>query len=226
MNKWQKLGFRKPQDKLEWTMWIGAGFIFLAIILSLIFVKKPLTYPPKSFAILYSIDLLRDIGFGIIASATLISGLIHLKIDGKRVRGYFGVIGGIILLSLMIGRPVVTLTIFSSMQSDTTKNGNQLIEKLSERLNKKDYSLVEKARFRTFIAKEKYLKDGSLTDYLDENGNTRKYSPTREDIQSREMRLTMAQTIRILRVETIFWSIVFVTVLVGSINYIKRRQQD
>jgi hypothetical protein len=159
------------------------------------------------------------------ASITLISGFIHLEIDGKRVRGYLGVTGGIILLSLLIGRPAVTLTIFSSMQADTIKNRDQLIEKFSERLNKKDYSPVDKARFRTFIAREKYFQNGSLTNYLDENGNTRKYSPTPEDIQNREMRLTMAQTIRILRVETIFWSIVFVTVLIGSINYIKRRQQ-
>ncbi len=79
MSKLQKLGFRKPQNKIEWTMWIGAGCILLAIILSLLFVKRPLTYPPKSFTVLYSIDLLRDIGFGIIASITLISGLIHLK---------------------------------------------------------------------------------------------------------------------------------------------------
>ena len=207
-------------------MWIGAGFILLAIILSLLFVKRPLTYPPKSFAVLYSIDLLRDIGFSIIASITLISGLIHLKLDGKRVRGYLGVIGGVILLSLMIGRPAVTSTIFSSMQADTLKTGNQLIEKLSEKLNKKDYPPLDKARFRKSIAKEKYFQDGSLADYQDENGTTIKYSPTPEDIQNREMSLTMARMIRILRVEMIFWTIVSIAVLVGAINYIKRRHQD
>ena len=223
---WQKLGFRKPQNKIEWTMWIGAGFILLAIILSLLFVKRPLTYPSKSFAVLYSIDLLRDIGFGIIASITFISGILHLKLDGKRARGYLGIIGGVILLSLMIGRPAVTSTLFSTMQADTIKNGVQLIEKLSERLSKKDYSPIEKARFRMLIAREKYFRDGSLADYLDENGTTKKYSPTPEDIQNREMSLTMARMIRILRIETIFWTIVFIAVLIGSFNYIKRRQQD
>jgi len=226
MSKWQKLGFRKPQNKIEWTMWIGAGFILVAIILSLLFVKKPLTYPPKSFAVLYSIGLVRDIGFGIIASTTLISGLIYLKLDGKRVRGYLGVIGGVILLSLLIGRPAVMSTMFSSMQADMLKTGNQLIEKLSEKLNKKDYSALDKARFRKSIVKEKYFQDGSLADYQDENGTTIKYSPTPEDIQHREMSFSMARMIRILRVEAIFWTIVSIAVLIGSINYIKRKQQD
>ncbi len=142
------------------------------------------------------------------------------------MRGYLGVIGGVILLSLMIGRPAVTSTIFSSMQADTLKTGNQLIEKLAEKLNKKDYSPLDKARFRKSIAKEKFFQDGSLADYQDENGTTIKYSPTPEDIQNREMSLTMVRMIRIFRVETIFWTIVCIAVLVGSINYIKRKQQD
>lgn len=207
-------------------MWIGAGFILVAIILSLLFVKKPLTYPPKSFAVLYSIGLLRDIGFGIIASITLISGLIYLKLDGKRVRGYLGVIGSVILLSLMIGRPAVMSTMFSSMQADSLKSGNQLIEKLSEKLNKKDYSALDKARFRKSIVKEIYFQDGSIADYQDENGTTIKYSPTPEDIQQRELSLSLARMIRILRVEAIFWAIVSIAILIGSLNYIKRKQQD
>jgi hypothetical protein len=126
----------------------------------------------------------------------------------------------------MIGRPALTSTLFSNMQADTLRTGNQLIGKLSEKLNKKDYSPLDKARFRKSIAKEKYFQDGSFADYLDENGITMKYSPTPEDIQNREMSLTMALTIRILRAEIIFWTIVFVAVLIGSINYIRRKQQD
>ena len=131
-----------------------------------------------------------------------------------------------ILLLLMIGRPALTSTMFANMQADTLKIGNQLIEKLSEKLNKKDYSPLDKARFRKSIAKEKYFQDGSLADYLDENGTTMKYSPTPEEIQNREMSLTMAQTIRVMKVEMIFWTTVFIAVLVGSLNYIKRKQQD
>jgi len=207
-------------------MWIGAGFVLLAIIISLLFVRKPVAYSPQTFTVLYIADLLRDIGFGIIASAILIDGLIDLKIEKRKARGYFGIIGGMILLLLMIGRPALTSTLFSNMQVDTLRTDGQLIEKLSEKLNKKDYSPHDKARFRKLIANEKYFQDGSLADYLDENGTTIKYSPTPEDIQSREMRLTMALTIRILRVEMIFWTIVFVAVLVGSISYTRRKQQD
>jgi hypothetical protein len=226
MNKWQKLGFRKPQNKIEWTMWIGAGFILLAVIISQLFVRKPVSYSPQTFSVLHITNLLRDIGFGITASTILISGFIHLKIERKKARGYFGIIVGTILLMLMIGRPAFFSTMFSTMQAETIKNGNQLVEKLSDKLNKANYSPVENAHFRKSIAKEKYFQDGSLVDYLDVNGTTMKYSPTPEDIQNREMRITMARSIEIMRLEMIFWAIVFVAVLIGSINYIKRKQQN
>lgn len=226
MNKWQKLGFRKPQNNIEWTMWIGTGFILLAIIISVLFVRKPVAYSPQTFTALYITNFLRDIGFGIIASTILISGLVLLKKDKKKARGYMGIIGGMILLLLVIGRPAITSIMFSNMQADTFKTGNQLIEKLSEKLNKKDYSPIDKARFRKSIAKEKYFQDGSLMEYMDENGIIMKYMPTSEDIQNREMMLATAQMIKILRAEMLLWIIVTVAVLTGSIIYVKRKHQD
>ena len=207
-------------------MWIGAGFILLAIIISLLFVIKPVAYFPETFTALYITTFLRDFGFGIIASAILIGSLIRLKKDEKKIRGYLGIIVGIFWFLFLIGRPAITSTIFSNMQADTFKIGNQLIEKLSEKLNKEDYSPLDKARFRKSIAKEKYFQEGSLTEYMDENGIALKYNPTQEDIQNRKMSLTLARTIRILRAEVLFWIIVFVAVLAGTINYVKRKQQD
>jgi len=226
MNTWQKLGFRKPQNKIEWTMWVGAGFILLAIIISLLFVRKPVAFSPQTFTALYITNFLRDIGFGIIASTILIGGLIRLKKDEKKARGYMGIIGGMILLLLMIGRPALTSTMFSNMQADTLKIGNQLIEKLSDKLNKKDYSPIDKARFRRSIAKEKYFQNGSLMEYMDETGITVRYVPTSEDIQNREMSLATAQMIKIFRAEMLLWIIVTVAVLTGSIMYVKRKHQD
>lgn len=226
MNKWQKLGFRKPQDKIEWTIWIGTGFILLAFICSLLFVKKPVSYTPQTLPALYITSFLKDIGFGIIASVILVGGLIRLRKDEKKTRAYMGTIGGVLLFLFMIGKPAITSTMLSNIQSDTFKAGNILIEKLSEKLNSNDFSSAEKERFRKSIAKENYFQDGSLAKYVDENGTTMEYSPTPEDIQNREMGLIMARTIRILRAEVLFWTIVIVAVLTGTINYVKRKQQD
>jgi hypothetical protein len=219
------VGFRKPQDKIEWTILIGTGFILLAIICSLLFVKKPVSYPPQTLPALYITGFLKDIGFGIIASAILVGGLIRLRKGEKKARGYMGTIGGILLFLFMIGKPAITSTMLSNIQSDTFKVGNRF-EKLSEKLNRNDFSSAGKARFRKSIAKKKYFQDGSLAEYVAENGTTMKYSPTPEDIQDREMGFTMARMIMILRAEMLFWAIVFVAVLTGYINYVKRKRQD
>ena len=224
MNKWKDLGFRKPQNRIEWTLWIGTGFILLAIIISLLFVKKPLAYSLQTFTPLYITNILRDLGFGIIASALLIGSLIRLKKNEKKIRVYMGVIVGIFWFLFLIGRPAITMTIFSNMQAETLRNGNQLIEKLSNKLNKPDYSQVEKARFRKSIAQERYFQDGSLVEFINEDGIMTKYVPTSDDIQNRDMSLAAQRMITILRAEMLFWIIVSIAVFTGSIIYFKKAQ--
>ncbi len=226
MNKWQKLGFRKPQNKIEWTLWIGAGFILLAIIWSLLFVKKPAEFTPQIFTALYITHFLKDIGLGIIATAILLGGFIRLKKDEKKTRGYIGTIGGIFLFLFMIGKPAISTTMLSTLHADTYKFSNLLIEKQTEKATNPHLPEVDKAYFRKAVAQEKYFQDGSLAEYQDENGHSTKYQPTAEDVRKGEQFLIMSRTIRILRIEMIFWILAFVATFTGAIIYNKKEPKD
>jgi len=224
MNSWAKrLGFRKPQNRIELAIWIGAGFILSAIIGSLLFVKKPQEYPPQSLIALYTVNILRDIGLGVIATSILVSGFHRLKFDDKKGKGYFVTITGVLLFILMIGRPTITSVLLSNIQSDSYKFSKLTIEKRTQTLANRDLSPIDKAEFRKAIAEEGYFHDGIITDYKDERGNKIIFQPTVEDLRRRESYLLMPRTIMILRIEMAIWIVVFIATIITSIIYYRKR---
>jgi len=225
MNSWAKrLGFRRPQDKLEWMLWIGVGFTLIAIIYSLFYIKKPIVLSPQTLAPVYIAHFLKNIGLGIIAVAGLVGGLHRLKFDEKKTMGYVATSCCILLFLFMIGRPAFSSYMMSNIQTDDSNFSKHLIEQETQTLTKRDLSAEDKAYFGKSIAREKYLQDGSFYEYTDEHGVTKQYQPTVDDIQYRESFLTIPQSIRILRIEMVFWIIVFISTITGSIifNRIKR----
>lgn len=211
MKRWsKKLGFRRPNDKVEWAIWVGAGFILLAIINSLLFVKKPIQLSLNAFTAISTTSVLKDIGNGIIASAILIGGLNQIKSDKKKLKGYFLTIGGIMMFLYLIGTSAASSVMLANIQSEVIKSSNILINKEIQNLKKKDLSVADKSRFTKIIAQEKYFRDGFKTEYTDRQGNTLMYQPTVEDVQNRDQFLIGHQLISVLRYEMVFWIIVLV----------------
>jgi hypothetical protein len=89
------------------AIWVGAGFILLAIINSLLFVTKPIDFPPQTFTAISATSILKDLGFGIMASAFLIEGLHRIKSNKKKITGYFVTIVGIAWFLYLIGGPAM-----------------------------------------------------------------------------------------------------------------------
>jgi hypothetical protein len=229
MGNWaNRLGFLKPRNKVEWTMWIGTGFMLFAIICSLLFVKKTHEFelPPKDLSALYITHILQNLGFCFIATAAFLGGLNHLQFDAKKTKGYVATIGGVLIFLLMIGRPAITSMMFSKIQTDSENFSKHLIEKKSQTLVDRNLSSGDKAAFGKAIAQQKYLQDGSPAEYADDKGNIVKYQPTMEDMKKRESYLVMPRLIKFLRIELILWLIVFVSVVTGSFIYYRKKPQD
>jgi len=203
-------------------MWAGTGCILLAIICSLLFVKKPLGFPPQTLTALYITHILKDIGFGIIASAILMSGFNRLKYNEKKTTGYLATIVGVLLFVLMIGSPAILSNMLSTIQTNTSNISKLLIDKQSRALTRSDLSLADKAHIKKALAQEEYFQDGAVVEYADEKGNTVRYQPTANDLQMRETHLFSLRMIMILRIEMIFWIIVFIATLTGSIIFYKK----
>lgn len=211
MNKWaERLKFRRPNNKVEWALWVGTGFILLAIINSLLFVKKPIGFPPQTLTSINTTSVLKDLGFGIIASAFLIDGFNRIKNNKKKITGYFVTIVGIAWFVYLIGGYAIASVMLANIHRDVIKSSNLLIGKEMRLLEKKDLSVADKSRFTRIIAEEKFFKDGFITDYTDEKGNTLTYQPTAEDVQNREQFLFTQRLISFLRYEMFFWIIILI----------------
>lgn len=225
MNKPAKrIGFRKPQNKIEWAMWIGVGITLLAFIFNLFFLKKPKQPAPTVMTPVYIIHFLKSIGLAFIGTAMLTAGVARLKKDPQKTRAYLMIIGAVLLFSAMIGRPAISSNRLSIIQADNSSYRERLIENLTQTLSNRSgrLSSADKAHLRKIIAQEKYFLDGSLTEYVDEKGITVKYQPTNDDARKRKAFLILPQRTRILRTETAFWIIVFIVTLGGSFVYYRK----
>ena len=206
------------------AIWVGTGFILLAIINSLLFVKKPIKLPPQAFTAISTTSILKDLGFGIIASALLFGGLQRIK-NNEKIKGYVVTIGSILMFLGLIAQPAILSVMLSNMQTDVNKLSNNLIDKETINLKKKEISDAEKSRFTKVIAKERFFKDGFIAEYTDEKGETSRYQPTVEDIQERKQLLFTQRLITILRCEMFFWIIVLVINLTSYVLYCRRKTQ-
>jgi hypothetical protein len=225
MNKWGiKLGFRRPNNKVEWAIWVGAGFILLAIINSLLFVQKPTEFPPHTFTAISVTSVLKELGFGIIASALLIGGLQRIK-NNEKIKGYVVTLGSILMFLNLIAQPAILSVMLSNIQTDINKMSNTLIDKETINLKKKEISVADKSRFTKVIAKERYFKDGYISEYTDEKGETSRYQPTAEDIQGRKQFIFTQRLISIMRYEMVFWIIVFFINVTSYVLYCRRKSQ-
>lgn len=227
MNNWaDKLGFKRPNNKIEWAMWIGTSFILLAIIYSLLFVKKPIELPLHALTGIGIVSVLKDIGFGIIASALLIDGFLRIKNDKKKTKGYFSTIVSIGWFIYLIGSPAIVSVMLSNIQTDVIKSSNLLIDKETHLLVKKDLSNTDKSRLTKKIAEERFFKDGFIAEYIDEKGSTLKYQPTAENVQNREQFLFSQRLISILRYEMVFWIIALAINVASYVLYCGKRTRS
>jgi hypothetical protein len=226
MNTWaERLRFRRPNNKIEWAIWVGSGFILLAIINTLLFVKKPIEVPPHTLTAIHTTSILKDLGFGIIASALLIDGLHRLKTNKKKMSGYFVTIVGITWFLYLIGSPLIGSVMLENIQRDVIKSSNLLINQETQLLKKIDLSVADKSRFTKIIAEERFFKDGVLAEYTDKEGNTLTYQPTAEDVQNRDQFLFSQRLIRILRYEMFFWIIALIITVTSYVLYCRMKHQ-
>lgn len=221
----EKLGFRRPNSKIEWAIWVGAGFIILAIINSLLFVKKPIQLPLHLTAI-NTTSVLKDIGNGIIASAILIGGLHQVKSDKKKLKGYFLTIAGITMFLYLIGSSAISSVMLANIQTDVINSSNLLIENEKQNLKNKDLSIADKSRFTKIIAEQMFFKDGIISEYTDAKGSTLKYQPTSEDVQNREQFIFSRRLVSILRYEMDFWIIVLAINVASYVLYCGMRTRS
>ncbi|MDD2321549.1 MAG: hypothetical protein PHO83_16010 [Geobacteraceae bacterium] len=226
MSDWgARLWFRWPNNKVEWAIWVGTGFILLAIINSLLFVKKPIGLPSQAFTAISTTSILKDLGFGIIGSAFLFDGLDLIKLNKKKMTSYFVTTVGIAWFLYLIVGPAITSVMLTNMQGDLFKLSNSLIDKETNNLKKKVLSVADRSRLTEIIAKERFFKDGFIAEYTDKKGNTLSYQPTAADIQERKQFLFTQRLISILRYEMVFWIIVLVINVTGYVLYCKRKTQ-
>ncbi len=224
MSNWfARLGFRKPKNKVEWAIWVGTGFILLAIINSLLFVKKSIEFPPQAFTAITTISILKDLGFGIIGSAFLFDGLNRVKNNKKKITGFFLIIVGIAWFAYLIGGPAITSVMLTNMQTNLIKLSNTLTDKETTNLKKKELSVADKSRLTKIIAKERFFKDGFIAEYTDEKGNKLSYQPTTVDIQERKQILFTQRLISILRYEMVFWISVLLINIASYVLYSRKK---
>ncbi|MDD2319350.1 MAG: hypothetical protein PHO83_04785 [Geobacteraceae bacterium] len=220
MSNWfARLGFRKPKNKVEWAIWVGTGFILLAIINSLLFVNKSIKLPSQAFTAITTTSILKDLGFGIIGSALLFDGFNRLKINKKKMTSYFVIIVGIAWFAYLIGGPAISSVMLTNMQTDLVKLSNTLIDKETNNLKKKELSVADKSRLTKIIAKERFFKDGFIAEYSDVKGNMLSYQPTNVDIQERKQFLFTQRLISILRYQMVFWIFVLLINVTSYVLY-------
>ncbi len=203
----EKFNFKKPLNKYEWSVSIGAGFILIAQIVKFIVIRGKQPLPNvQLFVFFFSL-----IGWSLLATALLLAGMQIAKLGNNFKKGRILVIAAGLLFLIQIASTVIYSNAMSYMIEAGTRMSREAGETVPKDLLRSDVSADTRHILSRSLAQIKYIQDGIIMDYFDESGARVVYKPTDEDISLRNGRVTMIRGLRYERVLTAYWCLLFIT---------------
>lgn len=207
MSPWpeEKLKFRKPQNKYEWSLWIAVVLILISKIAKYIFVHYKLELPAVQYFVLF-ISL---IGWTLLLVSGMRAGVHLLQSDSTAKRGRIFIIATGFLFLLQIGSSSLHIYAMSYMTGLGTQLSREAGMDIPKTLSLPDWAPESRELLGKSLAQIKYIQDGVIMDYVTETGAKEVYKPTDEDILMRKGRVAMLQAIRYEKIFLAYWCLLF-----------------
>jgi hypothetical protein len=202
----------RPQNITDWFVAIGIFFSVAIYTFRRILIFSNPNYNFLSvFDRLIIFDNYELLGFGIGMCAVLITGVQKLKTSTKR-KGVSYLINGFLTAIFLIGLNILVSFLLPNLVENLMISDERLIQ-IESRSNKENIEPDIKNRLRETVAEKKYLKTGTVSQYVNANGETIEYKPALESIRIRKNIEIMLSASA--RAQT--WAIIWATVLIVSL---------
>ena len=167
---------------------------------------------------------IKIIGWMVAVFMSFVIGIRGARLNGLKGKTNSYLLIGTILSISLIGINIVIL-IMVPKSLDIGRIMDERIMKLESMLEAPDLDNERKALVSSFIAKEKYQQSGELVGVYDKDGVVSEYIPTETDKEIREGRTWIeCQTVEIKKSTFIFISVLIISILVGALTPIKKKE--
>jgi len=202
----EKLKFKKPQNKYEWSVWVAVVLILISQIAKYIFVHNKSQLPEVQFFVLF-ISL---IGWTLLLVIGMRAGVQLVRSDSTAKRGRIFIIAMGFLFLLQIASSTLHIYAMSYMTGLGTHMSREAGEDIPKTLALPDLAPESREQLGRSFAQIKYIQDGVIMDYVTATGVKEVYKPTDDDVQLRKGRVAMFQTIRYEKIIMAYWCVLFI----------------
>jgi hypothetical protein len=167
---------------------------------------------------------IKIIGWTVAVFMSFVIGIRGTRLNGLKGKTKSYLLIGTILSISIIGINIAFL-IMVPKTLDLFRSPDERIIKLESMLEAPDLDNERKALISSFIASEKYQQSGELVDVYDKDGIVSEYFPTETDKEILEGRTRVEYQIGEIKKSTfIFISVLIISILVGALTPIKRKE--
>ncbi len=219
MSPWpdEKLKFRKPQNKYEWSFWVAAVLILISSIAKYIFVH----YKLELTAVQYFVLFISLIGWTLLLVTSMRAGIRLLRSDSTVKRGRIFIIATGFLFLLQIGSSTLYLYAMSYMTGIGTQMSREAGMDIPKTLALPDLAPESREQLGRSFAQIKYIQDGIIMDYVTSTGAKEIYKPTDDDILMRKGRVETFKAIRYEKIILVYWCVLF---MVTSATLLRKKK--
>jgi hypothetical protein len=213
----EKLKFRKPQNKYEWSLWVAAVLILISKISKYIFVHNKLQLP----AVQYLVFFISLTGWTLLLVTGMRAGVQLLRSDSTAKKGRIFIIATGFLFLFQIGSSSLSIYAMSYMTGLGTQMSREAGIDIPKTLALPDLAPESRERLGRSFAQIKYIQDGVIMDYATASGAKGIYKPTDEDILMRRGRVETFQAIRYEKIILAYWCVLF---MVTSATLLRKKK--